>query len=256
MLSVATGLYPLAQVAELIGQDKAVVTDVVPPGANPLTYRLNPAETDQVRSAGLVLEIGGGFQPSFEAAASRAPTVSRLRPARTASPYVWLDPHTFGGFVTTMAAAMEAADPAAAALYRANAASLKAQISSLDISYSATLSTCPDTTLITPDNAFATMAASYGLTDIIVGAPSVASQIQAATQALQAGKATSVITEPWVDNSGVTGVAAEASARVHSLDTLAGPPPGGWPPGANFFGLMEQNLSTLASILGCASASQ
>ncbi len=256
VLSVATGLYPLAQIANLIGQNKAVVTDVVPSGADPLTYRLNPAETDQVRSAGLVIEIGGGFQPSFEAAASGARTVSKLRPAGTASPYVWLDPHTLGGFVSTVAAAMEAADPAAAPLYRANAASLRAQISSLDISYSSTLSTCPDTTLITPDNAFSTMAASYGLTDIIVGAPSVASQIQAATQALQAGRTTSVITEPWVDNSGVTAVAAAASARVRSLDTLAGPPAGGWPAGANFFGLMEQNLSTLGSILGCASPSQ
>lgn len=256
VLSVATGLYPLAQIADLIGQNKAVVTDVIPSGANPLSYQLTPAEKDQVRSSGLVIEIGGGFQPSFEAAASAAGTVSKLRPAGAASPYVWLDPHTLSGFVTTVAAAMESADPGAAPLYRQNAASLRAQISSLDISYSSTLSTCPDTTLITPDGAFATMAASYGLKDIVVGAPSVASQIQAATRALQAGRTTAVITEPWVDNSGVTAVAAAANAKIHSLDTLAGPPSGGWPPGADYFGLMEQNLSTLGSILGCASPSQ
>lgn len=256
VLRVVTGLYPLARVADLIGQGKAAVTDVVPAGADPLRYQLTAAQRAAVRSAGLVIEVGGGFQPSFEAAASGARAVSKLQPAGGASPYVWLDPHDMSRVVGAIASAMEAADPAAAALYRRNTSSLQAQVSSLDIAYSSTLSACPDTTLITPDNAFGTMAASYGLKDIVVGAPSVASQIEAAARALQAGQTTSVITQPWVDNSGVTAVAASANAKVRSVDTLAGPPSGGWPAGADYFSLMEQNLSTLGSILGCASPGQ
>ena len=255
-LQVATGVYPLGQIAGLIGQEKARSTDVVPGGADPLRYQLTPVQARQVRSAGLVLEVGGGFQPSFETAASGARTVVKVRPAGPASPYVWLDPHTFNQAVGAIASAMEAADPEAAPLFRRNASSLQAQVSSLDIAYSSTLSACPDTTLITPDRAFSSMATSYSLQNIVVGAPSVASQVEAATQALAAGRTTSVITEPWVDNSGVTAVAASANAKVHSLDTLVGPPSGGWPSGADYFSLMEQDLGTLSSILGCPSPGQ
>ena len=255
VLHVVTALYPLAQAAALIGQGKAEVTDVVPAGANPLLYQLTPAQVSQVRSAGLAVGIGGGFQPSFSAAAGGAPAAALLPPAG-GNPYLWLDPGTMGRTVTDLAEAMERADPAAATLYRRNASSLQAQISSLGIDFSSTLSTCPDTTLITPDPAFTTMSGSYGLKNVVVGAGAGPAQVADATAALTAGRTRAAVTEPWVDNSGVRAVAAAAHVPLRELDTLAGAPAGGWPPGANYFALMEQNLGTLSGILGCPSPNQ
>ncbi|HET9076820.1 MAG TPA: metal ABC transporter substrate-binding protein [Acidimicrobiales bacterium] len=261
VLRVVTGLYPLARAATLIGQDKVSVTDVVPAGANPFGYRLGPAQVAAVHRAGLAVEIGGGFQPSFESAAAGARAVAVLGPAgsgATGRPggYVWLDPASMGRAVTALAAAMEHADPGATALYRRNAASLQAQISSLGIDYSSTLATCPDPTLIGPDGAFGAMAGSYGLRFMAVGARPSPAATAAAVAALRGPGPAAVVAEPWVDNSGVAAVAATASARVHQLDTLAGAPSGGWPPGADYFSLMEQNLGTLSGALGCATQSR
>lgn len=255
VLHVVTAVYPLAQAASLIGQGKATIADVVPDGANPLQYQLTPAQESQVRSAGLAVGIAGGFQPSFSGAAGATPARALLPPA-AGNPYLWLDPATMGRVVTVLAAAMEAADRPAAALFRRNASSLQAQIASLGIDYSSTLSTCPDTTLITPDGAFATMAAAYGLRDLVVEARTAPTQLAAARAALTAGRTRAVVGEPWVDDSGVEALAASTHVALRQVDTLAGAPAGGWPSGANYFSLMEQDLGTLSGVLGCSSPSQ
>ena len=98
-IQVVTGLYPLTQAVEQIGQGKVAVTDVVPAGTDPTTYRLTAAQVAVVHRAAVVVEIGGGFQPSFEAAAlgAGAGAVVDLRAALGATdPYVWLDPVVMG----------------------------------------------------------------------------------------------------------------------------------------------------------------
>lgn len=255
VLEVATGLYPLGQAASLIGQTKVKVLDVVPDGSNPFTYTLGAGEAAAVHRAGLAVEVGGGLQPSFEAAAGGARAVVAVRSAAgagaAANPYVWLDPATMGRVVTAVAGAMERADPPAAPLFRRNAATLQQEISSLAIDYSSTLAPCPGTTLVTPDTAFSAMAASSGRHTVVVGAGAGAAEVAAAARTVQQVTATPVIREPWVDDSGVAAVAAAARVKLRTLDTLAGAPAGGWPHGAGYFALMEQNLGTLSSLLGC-----
>lgn len=254
VLDVVTGLYPLGEAVQLIGQNKVQVTDVLPEGVNPFSYTLSPSEIAQVHGAGLAVEVGGGFQPSFEAAAAGARAVSSVRSAATgpgASPYVWLDPATMGRVVTAIAASMARADPAAAPLFHRNATSLQAEISSLGIDYSSTLSACPGTVLVTPDDAFNSMAAAYGRRTVVVGPAPSSAQVAAAARTVQQVTSTPVVTEPWVNDDGVAAVAAAAHVKLRTLDTLAAFPAGGWPSGADYFSLMEQNLGTLSSLLGC-----
>jgi zinc transport system substrate-binding protein len=254
VLSVATGLYPLAQAIEQIGQDKVSVTDVVPAGSSPTTFTLGPAQAAEVRRAGLVVDIGGGFQPSFEQTAIGAPDVLELRvKLGTASPYVWLDPNTMRKAVTLMAGAMEAADPAAAGLFRQGAQAFDASVQSTGIDYESTLSACPRATIFTTDSAFAPMARDYGLRDVAVGssaAPSLTA-VRDAALSVQAMGATTVFSEPWQPAGTVDAVAAAAHVKVRLLDTLEGPPPGGWPTQADYIKLMESNLGALSSALGC-----
>lgn len=256
VLDVTTGLYPLGEAVQLIGQNKARVTDVVPDGSNPFTYALTASQTEAVHHSGLAVEVGGGFQPPFERAAAGARATVAVRPAvggngGAGDPYVWLDPAGMGRAVTTIAAAMERADPDAAPLFRRNATSLQAEISSLGIDYSSTLSACPGTVLVTPDDAFNSMAAAYGRRTVVVGPAPSSAQVAAAARTVQQVTSTPVVTEPWVNDDGVAAVAAAAHVKLRTLDTLAAFPAGGWPSGADYFSLMEQNLGTLSSLLGC-----
>ncbi len=252
VLSVATGLWPLAQAATAIGGDKAAVVDVVPAGTNPLTWQPDAAAQRILRSSGLVLEIGGGFQAALEAAASGAPRVSQLGPVPgTNNPYVWLDPMTMGPAVTQIADAMAAANPAAAALYHRNEGAFQDQIHSLGIDFSSTLSSCPGTVIVTPDAAFSSMAASYGLQDHVIGPAPSPEKVAAEKADLQARNSVAVLSQTWVDNSGVRQVASAAGLKVHAVDTLAGVPVTGTAVQNTYVTRMEQILGVVSGGLGC-----
>lgn len=245
VLQVVTGLYPLAQAATQIGGSKASVTDVVPEGADPRGYQLTPALSTEVGRAELAIEVGRGFQPSFEkAAASAHRVVSVLAVAGSSDPYVWLDPAVMQRVVGALATAMEQANPAAARLYQAGARAFDAELESTGIDYQSTLAVCAINVIFTPDGAFADAAHRYGLQDVILDSPQTVG-------AVRNSAATTLFAEPWVSNSLVDQIASETGKKVRTLDTLAGPPAGGWPRQANYVNLLEANLGTLSSALGC-----
>lgn len=256
-LEVATGLWPLAQAAEGIGGDKVTVLDVVPPGADPLTFRPDAGAAAAIRSAGLVLVVGGGFQPGVEQAAKGAARVLRLGDQlSTPDPYVWLDPATMERVVTAMTDAMAAANPPAAALYKRNAAGLQSEIQSLGIDFSSTLATCPGTTIVTPDGAFSGLAAAYGLEDRVVGPAPDAATVAAIGALIRSGRAVGLFSETWADNRGVSRVAAAAGVAIHPLATLAGVPTSGTARENTYLNRMEEILATISGPLGCSSSQQ
>jgi ABC-type Zn uptake system ZnuABC Zn-binding protein ZnuA len=257
VLSVTTGLYPLAQIAELVGGTKAAVDDVVPPGVDPLTFVPTAVETRVLRASGLVLEVGGGFQPGMEKATAGANVMS-LGGAPGTDPYLWLDPMSMGRAVAAVTKAMADADAPAAPLYESNARSVQAQITSLGFDYSSTLQACPGTTLAVPDQAFSGMAADYGLRIHIVAPSASTAAISSLAASLQSGGVVAAVSEPWVDNTGLDGLASVAHLHVHRVDTLAGVPATGSGTGGTggYFSLMEQNLGVLSSALGCNTSEQ
>jgi zinc transport system substrate-binding protein len=254
VLRVVTGLYPLAQAVEQIGQNKVAVTDVVPAGSDPMTYRLSPAQAAEVHRATVVVQIGDDFQPTFEAAAAGARSVVDLRSQLAVSdPFVWLDPAVMARAVGVIASALERADPQAASSFRDGARAFTAEINSTGIDYESTLSTCPRHTIVTPDAAFLNVAGDYGLSDDVVGTspdPDPATVAAAASRITTQGLSTA-FSEPFVGEGTIRSVAAAAHLKVRTLDTLSGPPPGGWPRAANYINLLEANLGALNNALGC-----
>ncbi len=252
VLSVVTGLWPLANLVQDIGGDKVAVDDPIPPGIDPLTYRPSAPVLRIVRSAGLVIDAGGGLQPGFEQAARGAQqSLSVATQLGAASPYVWLDPTMMEKAVTAVTDAMAAADPQAGPLFRRNAGGVGAALESLKIDYSTTLSSCPGDTMVTPDRAFTDMASEFGLTQLVVGPRPSPAVVSATTGRIQAGSSVALVSEPWVDNNGIRAVAAASSTKITALDTLAGTPtrpPSGHDP---YTQLMEQNLGHLSAALGC-----
>jgi zinc transport system substrate-binding protein len=261
VLTVVTGLWPLGQAAAEIGQANVAVDDVVAAGTDPRTATLAAAAVAKVHAAPVVLEIGGGFQPSFEAAARGSSHTVRLLPSPTASPYIWLNPYTMEQAGRTIAAAMERANPKAAATYRTGLENLEADLSSLDADYQSTLSTCPDTTFVTVDDAFAGLHPRYPVVDkAITDAPLTptpsSEQVRAETAAIRATGAKKIYKETWIPESDILAATTETGVQVATISTLEGPPtPAGWPyaEGRKYESLMEANLTTISDALHCPS---
>jgi ABC-type Zn uptake system ZnuABC Zn-binding protein ZnuA len=147
---------------------------------------------------------------------------------------------------------MESADPQAAPLFRQNAEALQAEISSTGIDFSSALSTCPTHLLVTPDGAFASTARSYDLTQVILAGPASAARIaDVAAQVRESGRA-GVLSQPWVDDSGLATLASSTGDRVHAVDTLVDPPAPGPSAPKDYRQAMEKLLQELASALGCS----
>ncbi|MBO0693266.1 MAG: zinc ABC transporter substrate-binding protein, partial [Acidimicrobiaceae bacterium] len=191
VLTVVTSLYPLAQAVEEVGGSQVRVIDLARPGVDPRTMTLNRGERREIRRAALVVDIGRGFQPSVEAAAEGARRNLALLPALGGTnPYIWLDPALMEKAATLIRTALTGAEPAARSVFTTGALDLVSEASSLDIDFQNSLAVCPDSTFVTSDDAFARMAARYGLTDHAVGttAQPDTAQVEAATSAITASR--------------------------------------------------------------------
>lgn len=253
-LEVVTAAYPLAQVVGLIGEGKAHAADLVPPGADPFAFQPTAAQQAQIERADLVILAGEALQPGTYAIT--APRQKLDLGASTAEPYFWLDPAAMRQLVPIVEAAMERADPAHAGAFKAGGRALEVELDSTAIDYQSTLSTCPRRTVFAADDAFASLARRYDLDYTALGtsAPDPAKVASEAASVRSAG-ATAIFSETWVPPATVDAVAAAAGAKVRTLDTLLGAPPGGWPREATYINLLESNLGRFNDALGCAGSS-
>jgi zinc transport system substrate-binding protein len=253
-LTVVTGVYPLAQAVSEIGQGRVNVIDLAPAGANPAALTLTPAQINQAHAAGVVVEVGDGYQPALAAATAGQANVVSLLPALGGSdPDVWLDPTLMQKAAKLIGAAMIKADPAGKSNIANGEADFNDELESISIDYEQTLSDCPDNTIVTPDNAFTRTAGQFGFTDLVVGASNTpsAAEVAAAAKAIRNTDAVTVFSEPWTANAVALDAAAADHVKVRSIDTLAGPPPGGWPSGTTYFDLIEQDLGSIKDALQC-----
>jgi zinc transport system substrate-binding protein len=255
-LEVATAAYPVAQVVDLIGEGKAHAVDLVAPGSDPFAFEPGPGQENEVQRAGLLVLAGQGAQPGSYSLASAAKLKLDLG-ASASEPYFWLDPHAMREAVPVVEAAMERADPAHAGSFKAGARALEVELDSTAIDYESTLSTCPRRTVFAADDAFASVASRYDLDYTALGAspPNDTAKVTAESAAVRAAGATTVFSETWVSAPTVDAVAASAGVKVRTLDTLLGPPPGGWPRQVTYINLLESNLGRLNDALGCAGSS-
>lgn len=261
VVSVVTGLWPLQQAVTQVGLGNVKVVDVVPAGVDPQTYALTPAQRAQVRGADVVVQDGGGFQPSFEAAsagARRVLDVASLAPA--GDPYPWLDPHRMEAVASAVARTLTAADPKAAATFRTGLNAFEAQLGSIDGDYQSTLASCGSHTVVTATGTFDLLARRYPLKVVsLAGAgypPLRPSQATVASQvaAIRSAGVNEILDQTWQPVGSIIAAAATAGAHIGMLDPLTGTPPGGWVHGPSYFDEMEANLGVLSGVLKCSAS--
>lgn len=199
-LQVVTAFYPLQYVAERVAGDRAEVTNLTRPGAEPHDLEIPARETAAIVDADLVV-FQHGFQPAVDDAVEQnasgrtvdAAKVADLEPIEhhdagggdhsedegheeeghedeghedhdhgDLDPHFWQDPERMADVGDAVARQLAKADPDGAAAYTARAKALRTDLEQLDADYEDTLAGCRRTTVVVPHDAFGYLT-KYGL---------------------------------------------------------------------------------------------
>jgi zinc transport system substrate-binding protein len=257
-LGVVAGLFPLADVAQRVGGDRIVLTDLAPPGVEPRQLVLSAPQLDTLRTAGVVLEVGKGFQPDLEKAAGASNTVAVLPLIGGSDPHVWLDPVLMQQVVRIVAQAFEHADPARTPDYQRGARDYLAALGALDISYRTSLSDCPQHDVVTSYPAFGRMAARYGLTEDAVapapGAPPDPRRLTQLRQLIRAKRLSTVFDETLLPSDALVALAQESHVKTGFLDPIEGVTADEAARHATYLSMMNDNLAKLLPALACSNS--
>lgn len=266
-LKVVAAFYPLAWLAERVGGPNVHVQNLTKPGAEPHDLELSPRQVIDVGEAKLDFYISG-VQPAVDKAvrqyghehALEASSLVSTLPAPqdeagdgARDPHLWLDPVRFATVATALGARLAAADPRHAADYRSRAASVVANLNSLDTEYRTGLRACARKDIVTGHSAFGYLAARYGLRQIGVSGLDPQSEpsprrIADLTGLVRRTGATTVFTETLASPKTADTLAREAGARTEVLDPVEGVRPGSHD---DYFSIMRRDLATLRPALGC-----
>jgi zinc transport system substrate-binding protein len=256
--AVVAAFYPLAFAAERIGGEDVEVRNVTPPGTEPHDVELSAREVERVRSADVVLYLGGGFQPSLERAVDGADGEAvdlleglELRAGdedaeHAVDPHVWLDPVLFADIARRIGHALPGA----------SAGGLQRDLRALDREFRDGLRDCERRTIVTSHAAFGYLAARYGLEEVPITGVSPETeptprQLEAIVREVEATGATTIFFETLLSPRLAETVARETGARTAVLNPIEGLTPEQADAGASYFSLMRDNLASLRGALGC-----
>lgn len=247
---VVASFYPLAYAASYVGGDRVSVHDLTPAGAEPHDLELSVRDVARVRSADLVVFLGGGFQPAVEDAAAQADgeTVDVLEELglATPDPHVWLDPELYARAAERIARGLGDEQAARPLVHR---------LEELDTELEHGLADCRRREIVTSHAAFGHLAAAYGLEQIPIGvspeAEASPQDLERVAELVRERGATTVFVEPLASPAEAETIARETGARVATLDPIEGLTDEQLARGEDYFSLMRANLATLRKGLAC-----
>ena len=264
-LSVVAAFYPLQYAAQAVGGDAVNVTTLTEPGVEPHDLELTAAQVAEIAEADVVLYIKG-FQPAVDEAIDQqasdraidvAAGLTRLSgdaaEGEATDPHVWLNPLNMAAIGQTVAARLADVDPNAAAAIESNTQKLTAAMTALDGEYKAGLATCAQQDMVVSHEAFAYLAAAYGLTQVGISGlspdaePSPARMKDVANLVEREG-ITTIYYETLVDPKVAQTIADETGAAAVVLDPLEGLAADST---SDYVSVMQQNLATLRTGQGC-----
>ena len=276
--TVVTSFYPLQYVTGRIAGDRAEVTSLTPPGAEPHDLELGPKDVAAVADSALIVHLGG-FQPSVDEAARAEAADRRLdvapaaeldltapeeehageaepageehageEHAGEADPHFWLDPQRLIAVSRAIHGRLSADDPDGAATYRRNLGALEADLTALDTELRTGLARCASRDLVTAHAAFGYLARRYGLTQRPISGLSPETEPEASTLAevadfVRANRVRTIYTETLVSPAIARTVAGETGARTAVLDPIEGLTDSS--AGDDYLAVMRANLASL-----------
>lgn len=269
-LSVVTSFYPLYFFAERIGGDKAVVTNIVPAGAEPHDYEPTAQDMARMEKSDLIILNGGGFEAwsdRIEQNIRAENTVIVMageglmtremsgEDSLTTDPHVWLDPWLAQRMVYKIVRGFVLADPTNTAYYEENASTLAGKLGIWGTIYQR-LEDCPEKNIITSHSAFGYLAAEYGLNQVSIAglspdAEPSPSELARIAQFAKTNNVQYIFFESLASPKLSQTIAAEVGAKTLVLNPLEGLSDDELARGEDYFSVMYNNLVNLQTALQC-----
>jgi len=270
-LRVTTSFYPLYFLAQEIGGERAVVTNVTPAGAEPHDYEPSPQEIAAITDSRLLLLNGLGLEPwenSIKSNINPAQTkiivmgeelpVSELKSdsSHDFDPHIWLSPTLVTQMLDKITAGFVAVDSDNESYYQTRAVELKKKLSDLNQAYVNGLSNCQKQDIVTAHAAFAYLADAYHFQQIAIAGlspevePSLAQMIDI-VNLVRDRQIKYIFFESLVSPKLADTIAAETGAETLVLNPIEGLTPEELIAGKNYFTEMKNNLINLQIALEC-----
>ena len=261
---VAASIAPLADFAREVGGQKVNVELLVPAGASPHTYQLNPDQMSVLHNASVLVLNGIGLEywadKAIDAAnnpkliivhtADGLPTIDTPDDSdhKGGNPHVWLDPKMAIHQVEAIRDAYIKADPKNADYYRNNSKEYVAKLMALDADIRKQVHAFSHKKFIAFHPAWAYFAREYGLTQEAVietspGKEPSPAEIRTIVDKARTLKAKAIFAESQFSPKAAKVIADEVGAKVIILDPL------GEPPSYNYIQTMHDNLNRMSEAL-------
>lgn len=276
VVGVVASFYPLQFVTEQVGGQFVSVTNLTPAGTEPHDLELTPKDTASVQDAELMVYLAG-FAPAVDEAAASVADAAAFDVSAAArleltaddhdaehagdghdhegvDPHFWLDPLRLADVADAVAERLAQLDPTHASEFAANAATLRGELEALDAEFTAALTGCADTNLVTSHAAFGYLAVRYGFEQVGITGLTPEDEPSPATLAeiadfVRANSVTTIYYETLVDPAIAETLAAETGATAAVLDPLEGLSSAS--AGSNYFEVMRSNLANLRTGQRC-----
>jgi zinc/manganese transport system substrate-binding protein len=274
-LNVVASFSILGDLTQRVGGERVRVHVLVGRDADAHVYQPTPADARTIAQAGLVVVNGFGFEGWIErlvkssgyrgtvlTASAGVTTLKRPRATDAAGqhdgeidPHAWQDLANARRYVDNIARALGEADPAGEAVFQANAAKYKREISALDADIRKTFSALPPARLkvVTTHDAFGYFGRAYGIAFIApVGintdAEPSAADVGRVIRQIRREKIPAVFIESVSDPRLLERIRQESGARIGGTlysDSLSKPDG----PAPTYLDLIRHNATTLAAAL-------
>ena len=264
-LKVVASFSILGDFVKNVGGDRVEVTTLVGPDGDVHVYTPTPADVRTIADARLLVVNGFGLEGwlprLLQAAGGKAAIVTAtngiapLKAGSDADPHAWQSVVNAEKYVANIRAALVAADPADADLFRENARAYLAKLEALDGEVRQAVKQIPDNRrkVISTHDAFGYFAAAYGIQFIAPTGVSTESEASARDVAkiiaqVKASKIPAVFLERIADPRLMRRISAETGARVggtlysDSLTDEKGEAP-------TYIDMVRHNITTLTGAL-------
>lgn len=284
-LDVVVAFYPLQFASETVAGERATVTNLTTPGAEPHDLELTPKQIAALSSADLVVYLKG-FQAQVDAAveqqkpknvieitsvvemkkltadadhdhdhgATASPGTHDDHDHGGVDPHVWLDPSNMTKIAAAIEAKLAEIDSAGKDTYQANLAKATTQLTTLDNDFKTGLASCKIKEIITTHEAFGYLTTRYQLTQIGISGlspdaePSPARIAEVQSLAKKHG-VTTIFYETLISPTVAKSIAGDLGLKTDVLDPIEGITKDSR--GTNYVEVMQSNLKALKTANGC-----
>jgi zinc/manganese transport system substrate-binding protein len=264
-LNVVASFSILGDFVRNVGGERVSVTTLVGADSDVHVYTPAPVDAKKIADAKLVFVNGLGLEGWLSRLAQSAGTraaivvatqgIAPLKIGSDADPHAWQSVANAKIYVTNIRDALGGADPANAAIYRANAQTYLAKLDALDREVREAIAKIPESRrkVISTHNAFGYFAAAYGVEFIAPLGVSTESEASARDIAgiisqIRASKIPAVFLENISDPRLIRRISAETGAKVGGTlysDSLTGEK-GDAP---TYIDMVRHNIQALTSAL-------